>query len=131
WADIMSTIGILGSGPEAEYPCLTDFTEKVDLWIGVDRGALTLINQGITVDYAIGDFDSVNQSEKEYIQRIALSFYEYPIEKDQTYLSISIEKALSLLPKEIYLFGVTGGRFDHTLMNMQLLLSIINKEVRA
>src|SRR5699024_5654614 len=54
---------------------------------------------------------------------------EYPIKKDQTDLELAIEKALSLKPKQIYLFGVTGGRMDHTLINIQLLLQIVKQEV--
>lgn len=36
---------------------------KASFVIGVDRGALTLVEHGICPDIAIGDFDSVTESK--------------------------------------------------------------------
>src|SRR5699024_11393478 len=41
------------------------------------------------------------------------------------------QKALSLEPDTIYLFGVTGGRLDHALINLQLLYKMIHSNIRG
>src|SRR5699024_6013656 len=48
-----------------------------------------------------------------------------------TDLEIALQKALSLEPDEIYLFGVTGGRLDHALINLQLLYKMIHSNIRG
>src|SRR5699024_53503 len=50
-------------------------------------------------------------------------------EKDATDLEIAIEKAISYRPTKIYLFGVTGGRLDHELINLQLLERLLEEKI--
>jgi thiamine pyrophosphokinase len=126
----MLSVGIMGSGPDS----LKDFSfydEKIDIWIGADRGALTLIDRQIRLDYAVGDFDSINDTEKRLIQDHSASVEEYPSEKAETDLEIALAKAVKLEAERIYLFGVTGGRLDHELSNIQLLYSILTKGIRG
>lgn len=120
----MPRIGIVGSGPKQLLPDLKQYEEKIDFWIGVDRGAIEILREKLPLHYAIGDFDSVDDMERGYIQDKAREFDQHPAEKNETDLELGLEKAMSLKPKEIYLFGVTGGRLDHELINIQQLLAI-------
>lgn len=54
---------------------------KASFVIGVDRGALTLVEHGICPDIAIGDFDSVTESEFAKIKDSALELVQLPSEK--------------------------------------------------
>lgn len=127
----MTITAIVANGPEHLIPNLLQYSDEVDIWIGVDRGALTLINNDLTVHYAVGDFDSVSDQEKEHILSSANHFKKYPVEKDQTDIEIAIEQAISVAPSKVYLFGVTGGRLDHELVNIQLLTLFNRKNIRA
>lgn len=127
----MTTIGIMGNGPTHLLPDLYSYKEEVDIWIGADAGTLTLMNKEIAVDHAVGDFDSISVEERNLIKDNVKCFTEYPIEKDQTDIEIAIQKACSLHPKKIYIFGVTGGRLDHELINIQLLYKLIHKNIRG
>lgn len=127
----MRTVGIMGNGPIDMLPDLQLYKNEIDLWIGADRGALTLIHRQIAVEYAVGDFDSIDQEEKETIQHAVTHFEAYPAEKDQTDIEIAILKAFELKPDKICLFGVTGGRLDHALINIQSLFSIVNKKIQG
>ena len=40
---------------------------KYDAYVGIDRGALYLLQAGYPVDLAVGDFDSL--SNEEYLQK--------------------------------------------------------------
>lgn len=127
----MVTIAIIGNGPSELLPELSKYNKEVDIWIGADRGALTLINQEIEVAYAVGDFDSISELENERIKNTAKTYLRYPAEKDYTDIEIALLKAYELNPTKIFLFGVTGGRLDHGLVNIQLLYSIIKKDIQG
>lgn len=127
----MVNIGIMGNGPSKVLPDLSLYKQEIDVWIGADRGALLLINNGIKVNYALGDFDSTFSDETERIKKNSTHFIQYPVEKDKTDIEIALLKAFEKQPKKIYLFGVTGGRLDHELINIQLLYSIITKGIQG
>lgn len=127
----MHTVAIVGSGPMDHLPNLKQYENEVDCWIGADRGAFTLLENGITINHAVGDFDSIDQMQKEMITEHALHMEAYPVEKNETDLEIALQKAFSMKPANIYLFGVTGGRLDHALINMQLLHTIVHLGIRG
>ena len=126
----MLSVGIMGSSPDS-LQNFSLYDEKIDIWIGADRGALTLIDGQVRVDYAVGDFDSINDGEIRVIKDHAGSVEEYPTEKAETDLEIALAKAVELGADRIYLFGVTGGRLDHELSNIQLLYAIVTKGIRG
>src|SRR5690625_6825176 len=64
-------IGVVAGGPESLLANLVDYQEKIDFWIGCDRGNLYLIEQRIPIDLAVGDFDSVDPSEFNEIKSYA------------------------------------------------------------
>lgn len=127
----MDVIAIVGGGPAAYLPDLTQFEQEVSMWIGADRGALSLIEQDINPDIAIGDFDSIETQEKTKIQSKAGLFLEYQVEKDETDLELALLQAMDQKPDRILLFGVTGGRLDHELANLQLLYLLKQKEIEG
>lgn len=127
----MTTIGIVGNGPIETFPDLSEYKEEIDLWIGADRGALYLVNQQLPVSYAVGDFDSINDEEKIRIKENVEVYEEHPAEKDETDLELALIKAIAENPKSIYLFGFTGGRLDHELINIQTLYLILKKGIKG
>ncbi|WP_249869826.1 thiamine diphosphokinase [Oceanobacillus saliphilus] len=127
----MKSVGIVGNGPANLLPDLLLFKGKIDIWIGADRGAYTLTEKDIPVEYAVGDFDSITDNEKLLMEQNTKYMEEYPSEKDETDIEIALNKAFELEPENIYLFGVTGGRIDHELINIQLLYLIRNKGING
>ncbi|WP_058307860.1 thiamine diphosphokinase [Gracilibacillus massiliensis] len=124
-------IGIVAGGPQAALADLAIYTDKVDLWIGADLGASYLLDQNITIDIAIGDFDSIDDNIKNKIKKSTSIYKEYPVEKNETDLELAIETALTYKPDSILLFGVTAGRLDHELANIQLLYRLIDRNTKA
>ncbi|RDW20826.1 thiamine diphosphokinase [Oceanobacillus arenosus] len=127
----MTTVAIVGNGPEELLADLHSYHDKIDYWIGADRGAFVLARRQIPIQYAVGDFDSIDEHEKNLIRESATYYEEYQVEKNETDLELALLKALELNPDEIYLFGVTGGRIDHELANIQLLYLIRNKGIKG
>ncbi len=88
--------------------------------IGADRGALYLADNGYQADLAVGDFDSVSESEMEKIIKNAGELDRLPPEKDETDLEYAIKRSL-IMPGTLHILGATGTRLDQTLSAINLL----------
>ena len=94
-----------------------DYTNKYV--IGVDEGALIAINNGIHLDVAVGDFDSVNEAQYSLITNGTNTIKLNPI-KDET----DTYKALMLCkdaPKITILGGIQGKRIEHFIANIIMM----------
>jgi thiamine pyrophosphokinase len=122
-------INILGGGPEEALPDLQRFDGKDCVWVGVDRGVFTLLSLGISPDYAFGDFDSVSQEEWALIEDKVANLRKYKPEKDETDMELALNWALTKEATKIQMFGATGGRLDHFLGNVQMLLKAVTTHI--
>lgn len=102
-------VAICAGGPLSEVA----FSLQPDVWIGVDRGAYFLIEQGIIPQHIVGDFDSVTAEEFARISKAVEHVEVYQSEKDETDTDLALMQAVEMVPTEIWLTGVTGGRLDH------------------
>ncbi|MGM9925333.1 MAG: thiamine diphosphokinase [Bacillus sp. (in: firmicutes)] len=118
----METIYIMAGGPVDHIPDITKL-DKPSMWVGVDKGISTLRSFGVTPDVVFGDFDSIAPADLEYIKDAGTSVFQFPAEKDDTDLALAFEWALRQEPGCITIFGNTGGRMDHTMGGIQLLVS--------
>ncbi|MFA4133521.1 MULTISPECIES: thiamine diphosphokinase [unclassified Brevibacillus] len=93
-----------------------------DWLVGVDRGALFLVHNGLVPKLSIGDFDSVSSEEMAEIERHSMHVSSCdPVMKDLTDTEMALTWAIEQQPEEIVLLGVLGSRFDHMLANVHLL----------
>ena len=63
---------------------LEHFRLDFDVLVGVDRGSLFLLEQGVCPDLAVGDFDSVTEEELLRIKDSAKEVIQAHPEKDDT-----------------------------------------------
>lgn len=115
-------INILAGGPVEHLPTVEAYDEENSIWVGVDRGVITLLNRGIIPHIAFGDFDSVTKDEMKRIQSDVKTMKIFHPEKDEPDMELALDWALAEKPSKIRLFGATGGRLDHFFSNVQLLL---------
>lgn len=95
--------------------------EKYGYFIGIDRGSLYLLEAGLPLDLAVGDFDSLNDKEKETVFSAAKEVLQSPAEKDDTDTQLGMISAFERFPEaSVTLIGATGGRIDHLLANLWL-----------
>ena len=100
---------------------IDNFQVDFDLFIGVDRGSLFLIEQGICPDLAVGDFDSVSEEELALICSQSKEVLQAQPEKDDTDLELAVKAVFARSPQaQVTIFGAFGGRLDHTLANIFL-----------
>lgn len=114
----------------AQSPALEQIPSIIEQYdqtviIGADRGALRLVQAGYTLDYAVGDFDSVSKLELKHIKENAYHFTQYPMEKDDTDMGIGMKLAIKTAPEaDYYLLGALGekgGRLDHFISNLWMV----------
>ena len=86
-----------------------------DYVIAADGGLVYLHERGIMADLLIGDFDSLG--EKPYYANII------PLEgeKDDTDMLAAVREGMARGYDFFYIYCGTGGRFEHTLANIQTL----------
>lgn len=101
-----------------------------DLCIAVDGGLSYCPVLNIEPDVIIGDFDSVSEQEKEAIEelkeQIPHRIIQLPQEKDDTDMLAALKYGLEQGYTDFRIYAGTGGRFDHTLANIQCLLYLKN-----
>ncbi len=118
----MTRIAIMVGGPESYLPDIEKVTKEDWKWIGVDRGAIRLLNYGIEPILALGDFDSITQVELEQLKERVQDVRQFPAEKDETDTEIAVKTAFfEFSPDEVTIYGATGGRLDHLLNNLWLV----------
>lgn len=87
-----------------------------DLLIAADAGYRWCVQQQVTPDLVVGDFDSLGTAPDHP------NIIRMPVEKDDTDTLAAIRIGLEKGYRQFELYGVTGGRADHTIANLQCLL---------
>ncbi|MRR15402.1 MAG: thiamine diphosphokinase [Deltaproteobacteria bacterium] len=92
------------------------------LLIVCDGGARHLARSGLMPDVLLGDMDSINPEQLAKYEKAGVRVIRYPVNKDYTDTALALDYALSLKPRSIDIWGTQGGRIDHTLANLFLLI---------
>ncbi len=93
-----------------------------NLWCGVDKGALYLINNGIDPILSCGDFDSITLEQRKEVEEKS-KYFKVKSSEDLTDAEFALEHVLELFEnvEEIDIYGATGRRLDHFFGNILLL----------
>lgn len=105
--------------------CVTPLAKVIPVlencdYIGVDAGALRILDASLPLTMAVGDFDSMNESDYKRIENIC-PIEKHPIMKDETDSELAARMCFAQGYDEVILYGGLGGRIDHTLLNIRLL----------
>ena len=119
----MKRINLLVGGPTDLWPDELVNGQVPGSFIGIDRGNLHLINMGIDPIVAIGDFDSLEKSEFDLVKDHVNDIRQSIPEKDDTDTQLGVKVALEEQnADELVIYGATGGRLDHFLANLWMVL---------
>lgn len=117
--------------------CLSkDFLQQVvkeatfDYVIAVD-GALAYVEEaGVPIHCIVGDFDTIcPEILKHYMKNDELYIERHRPEKDETDTELAMQIAMNRGSEEIVILGATGGRLDHFLGNLHLLLQPLKRNI--
>lgn len=93
-----------------------------DVIICADGGMRHARALGLEPAMLVGDLDSLEAVEAGQPLPRRVDLRQYPADKDETDLELAIKHALEREPASIIIMGGLGGRIDHTLGNIGLLL---------
>lgn len=89
-----------------------------DLVIAADGGYDFLTKHNIRTDIVLGDFDSATNIPDN------VEVLKFPVEKDDTDTFLAYKTGTEYGYRNFIIFGGVGGRFDHTVANLQTLGNI-------
>lgn len=118
-----------------EYLAETSF----DTVVCADSGLNAADRLDIVPDYFMGDFDSVSGDVLDKYMDLASGkntkkipeYIKYPVQKDATDTQLVLEFVLSHKPDEIVVLGATGGRLDHLIANINILMLPLKERIPA
>ncbi len=109
---------IIGGADIGRYDRVRGYLRQDDFYICCDSGLKHRAGLGVVPDLIVGDFDSHENPHLD-IETIVL-----PCEKDDTDTVFAVKEALKRGFEKFLLVGVIGGRLDHTLGNVSILLML-------
>ena len=116
---------IIGGAEIRAYERVRRYFREGDFFIYCDCGLRHQEKLGAEPDLIIGDFDSHAKPETDH-ETIVL-----PVKKDDTDTVYAAKEALRRGFDDFLLVGVSGGRMDHTLVNVYLLVMLREQGKRA
>ena len=118
----MTRCVIIGGAEIQDYQRARQALGAEDFYVFCDSGLRQLNKLGVEPDLVVGDFDSHADPHLD-VETIAL-----PCEKDDTDTVYAVREALKRGFDDFLLLGVIGGRLDHTLGNLGILLMLDSLE---
>ncbi|GEP22781.1 MAG: thiamine diphosphokinase [Lentilactobacillus diolivorans] len=119
----MKILNLLVGGPIDLWPDTLKAGQIKGEWIGIDRGNLHLIRMGIDPIVAIGDFDSLKPQELQLVRDHIPDIRQSIPEKDDTDTQLGLKVAIEEHQADrLDIYGATGGRLDHFLANLWMVL---------
>lgn len=122
---------IIANGEAGDIEELLEELSSADYIICADGGGDLAYKNGITPDYLIGDFDSIEKEILSFFMENDVDILRYSKDKDYTDTEICVYKALELGCREICIFGGIGSRIDHSLGNIGLLHIMAEKGTKG
>ena len=109
---------IIGGAKIRDYESIRQYLRPDDFNIFCDCGLAHRETLGIEPDLIVGDFDSHANPNLD-VETIVL-----PCEKDDTDTVFAVKEAVKRGFDNFLLIGAVGGRLDHTLGNVSILLML-------
>ena len=113
---LMKRCVIIGGADINNYDFIREKLSPDDYFIFCDSGLKHLAALGVQPHLIVGDFDS-HENPQLPVETIVL-----PREKDDTDTFFAVKEALRRGFDDFLLLGVIGGRLDHSLGNLSILL---------
>ena len=119
----MPTCIIFGAAPSWDYSRLPVAKEPGDLLICADGGYRHALALGLTPDWLVGDFDSLPEGG------LADHIVQVRPEKDDTDANLAVLKGRELGYTNFVMYGGLGGRFDHSMANVQMMAGLAKEGI--
>ena len=125
-----SRTAIIVMGGVAPDVGLTAALDRNDvIVITADSGAVYARAAGLSIDIAVGDFDSIPPLLLEELESAGVRVERHPVAKDATDLELAIEVAIREGADVVTVVGGHGGRVDQSFANAFVIASPAYKHI--
>lgn len=119
---MINKVAIVLNGPLDCF--LTGSINRYAMVIAVDGGLNHLVRYNMDADLFIGDYDSVNDDAKGYIETSNITHVDYNEDKDKTDFELALEYVKEKCEiKKVDIYCAMGGREDHTMTILNNVLA--------
>lgn len=119
---MINKVAIVLNGPIDCF--LTGSIRDYAFVIAVDGGLNHLVKYDMDADLFIGDYDSVNDDAKGYIETSNITHVDYNEDKDKTDFELALEYVKEKCEiKTVDIYCAMGGREDHTMTVLNNVLA--------
>ncbi|MDO4622080.1 MAG: thiamine diphosphokinase [Eubacteriales bacterium] len=125
---------VIFTGGSIDKETVIEQMERIrpDAVIAADHGLGFCDSCGIVPDYIVGDFDSLDHRVIDrYRAEGKVPIDTFQPEKDMTDTDIALEKAIAIGSTEVFFFGATGTRLDHTISNIFNLYKLYDRGIQG
>ncbi len=122
---------VVSSGEIIEENLLIKLFNSSDIVICADGGLDHLREVELIPDLVIGDLDSISREGREYIEEKSIAISKYPSMKDDTDNELAVDYLVDKGVGHIDFLGVTGSRYDHSLINIMALRGLGEKNISS
>ena len=113
---------VLCAGSRCSDQLLFACCKKADFVICADGALDWVLEKGVKIDLFVGDMDSV--SSQALVEGLGCEVVKLPVEKDMTDGEFAAGLAVKRGAKSLVMLGALGGRLDHALGNIQVLVGL-------
>lgn len=124
-------MALVVAGGEVPQGLLKSELESADFVVCADSGAERLEASGRLPDLIVGDMDSIRPELLRRLESAGVETVRVSAEKDETDAELAVDEAMARGANEIVLLGALGGRIDHALGNLMLLVRAAKRNVKA
>jgi thiamine pyrophosphokinase len=121
----MTKVLILANGEPPSWQRIHELLENHDLFLATDGAVHKAASLGVYPDLVTGDFDSISMDVASG-QFPNAEFVE-TLDQSHTDLEKAVQVAIDRGATFVTIAGATGGRIDHTLGNLSLLIRFHNQ----
>lgn len=119
---MIKKVAIVLNGPIDCF--LTGSIRRYPMVIAVDGGLNHLVKYDMDADLFIGDYDSVNDEAKGYIETSDVKHIDYDEDKDKTDFELALDYVKNNCEiKKVDIYCAMGGRQDHTITILNNVLA--------
>jgi thiamine pyrophosphokinase len=90
--------------------------------LAADGGARHALALGLTPRKVVGDMDTLTEGELEDLRGLGSEILMFPAEKDESDTLLALREAMGMGYADIEIWGALGGRLDHSVANVILLM---------
>lgn len=122
---------IITQGPVRARRALRRLAAAADLLLAADGGTRIARTAGIVPHLIVGDLDSLDAATRRWAAARRIPRRTFPRAKDATDTELALREAKRRGAREVWIYGVVGGRLDQTLANILLLFAARRLRVPA